>query len=287
MSISGSARLAGIVGWPVSHSLSPLLHSAWLGEYGIDGAFVPLAVRREDFARAIQGLKLCGFHGVNVTVPHKEAAFALAHRCDEEAQAAGAANLLLFGPDGQCEARNTDSLGLAASLRSSLGGRALRGKPVVLIGAGGAARAAIRALDRLGASRITILNRTESRGQNLARELGAQVRCQLSAEPLSNWKQVAPGTSLLVNATSAGMKGQPVLRLPLDALDKRTGVCDLVYNPLETPLLKAARKRGHKTVGGLGMLIEQAVPAFEAFFGRKPKVTPKLRRMLEKALAHG
>jgi shikimate dehydrogenase len=287
MSISGSARLAGIVGWPVSHSLSPLLHGAWLKEYEINGAFVPLAVRREDFARAIHGLKLCGFRGINVTVPHKEAAFALAHRCDAEAQAAGAANLLLFDAEGRYEARNTDSLGLAASLRLALGAKALRGKPVVLIGAGGAARAAIRALDRLGASRITIFNRTESRGQTLVRDLSAQVQCQLFAEPLSKWGEVASGVALLVNATSAGMKGQQALRLPLDPLEKRTAVCDLVYNPLETSLLKAARKRGHKTVDGLGMLIEQAVPAFEAFFGRKPKVTPKLRRMLEKALLHG
>jgi len=284
MIITGSARLAGVVGWPISHSLSPLMHGSWLAELKIDGAFIPLAVRREDFARVLHGLSLSGFKGVNVTVPHKEAAFALAHRCDEEAQGAGAANLLLFGEDGSYEARNTDSIGLAASLRTALGS-ALKGKNAVLLGAGGAARAAVRALDRLGINRIAILNRSASRAEALLRELVPHTRCEISAGPFSGWANVAPSTRLLVNATSAGMKGVGPLKLSLDGLAKEAAVCDLVYNPLETMLLKDARKRGHRTIDGLGMLIEQAVPAFEAFFGKKPPVTRKLRKSLEKALA--
>jgi len=284
MIITGSARLAGIVGWPVSHSLSPLLHGSWLSELKIDGVFIPLAVRREDFARVMRGLSLSGFKGVNVTVPHKEAAFALAHRCDAEAQGAGAANLLLFGEDGSYEARNTDSVGLAASLRTALG-TALRGKNAVLLGAGGAARAAVRALDRLGIKRITILNRSAARAETLVRELAPQTKCELSAAPFSGWPDIAPSVRLLVNATSAGMKGNGALKLSLDGLAKEAAVCDLVYNPLETMLLKDARKRGHRTIDGLGMLIEQAVPAFEAFFGQKPSVTPKVRKSLEQALA--
>ena len=136
MTISGSAKLAGVMGWPVSHSLSPRLHGYWLSEYGIDGAFVPLAVKREDFSYALRGLRLSGFCGVNVTVPHKEAAFAIAHDCDEEASAAGAANLLLFGSDGRYEARNTDGAGLVASLTDSVGAGAVIGKPAVVLGAG-------------------------------------------------------------------------------------------------------------------------------------------------------
>ena len=280
-----SARLAGVVGWPISHSLSPLLHGTWLAELGIDGAFLPLAVQRENLAGALRGLQLCGFRGVNVTVPHKEAAFALAHRCDAEAKAAGAANLLLFNADGTYEARNTDSLGFEASLKAALAPGWLRRKAVVLLGAGGAARAAIRALDRMSAGQIFVLNRNVSRAEALVHELGSQTKCELSAVPVAKWPEVAPGARLLVNATSGGMKGNPGLALSLGPLSKDAAVCDLVYNPLETALLKAARKRGHRTVDGLGMLIHQAVPAFEAFFGRKPKVTPRLRRILEKALA--
>jgi shikimate dehydrogenase len=280
--ISGRARLAGVIGWPVSHSLSPLLHGHWLAEYAIDGAYVPLPVAREDLSDAIDGLQLCGFRGVNVTVPHKEAAFALAHTHDEASRATGAANLLVFETGGKIAARNTDSLGLAASLIQALGKSALRSKPAVVLGAGGAARAAVRALDAIGVSEIRVLNRNVARAEALVRELSGRNSARLTCAVLAEWPKGADGCAILVNATSGGMSGNS-LDLSLEGTGSPV-VCELVYSPRETPLLKEARKRGLRTVDGLGMLMHQAVPAFEAFFGQRPSVTAELRRVLEKAL---
>ena len=281
MSISGKAKLAGIIGWPVTHSLSPVLHGHWLAEYGIDGAMVPLAARVEDFSLVIDGARRAGFKGVNVTVPHKEAAFAIAHRVDAAAKSAGAANLLVFH-GREIEARNTDSIGLAESLRENIG--ALNGGNVVLLGAGGAARGAILALEMLGAGKIHLLNRDAARAKNLAASLAPQVGAAVQPGSLDDWGKVAGGTVLVVNSTSAGMGANPSLDLDLSALPKATAVCDIVYNPLQTKLLKDAAARGHKTIDGLGMLMHQAVPSFEAFFGVRPKVTPVLREALVKAL---
>jgi shikimate dehydrogenase len=281
MTLTGKAKLAGIIGWPVSHSLSPLLHGHWLEKYGIDGAMVPLAAGREDFAAVIEGVRRAGFQGVNVTVPHKEAAFAIAHRVDSAAQAAGAANLLIFR-DGKIEGRNTDSLGLAESLRETIG--SLNGKTVVLLGAGGAARGAILALEMLGAGTIHLLNRDAHRAITLASSLAPHVKAPVTPAGLDSWSKVAGDAALLVNSTSAGMSGNPPLTLDLSALPKSAAVCDIVYNPLETQLLKDAAARGHRTIDGLGMLMHQAAPSFEAFFGMKPEVTPGLRAALVKVL---
>ncbi|MBV9990134.1 MAG: shikimate dehydrogenase [Alphaproteobacteria bacterium] len=256
-------KLAGVIGWPVAQSLSPRLHGVWLAEHGIDGAYVKLPVRPEDVSVAIRGLQRIGFAGVSVTVPHKEAAFAVAHRVDEAARAAGAVNQLVFRDDGEIEGLNTDATGLAASLAEV----DFAGKPVVLLGAGGAARAARVALK--GAREIRVLNRTPGR---------------LGALGLAHWADAAKDAALVVNTTGAGMKGTPSLDLDLTLLPKTAVVCDIVYNPLHTPLLKQARGQGLKTVDGLGMLIHQAVPAFRAFYGVEPKVTPALRRALEEAL---
>jgi shikimate dehydrogenase len=261
-------KLAGVIGWPVAQSLSPRLHSYWLEEHGIDGAYVRLPVRPEDFSVAMRGLRRSGFRGVSVTVPHKEAAFAIAHTVDAQAAEAGAVNQLVFDEDGSVRGLNTDAPGLAASL----GDIDIKGKPVVLLGAGGAARAALVALRSLGAGEIRILNRSEGR---------------LGAKALSHWPEAARDAALVVNATSAGMKGTPSLPLDLARLGADAVVCDIVYNPLETELLKQARARGLKTVDGLGMLMHQAVPAFEALFGVRPKVTAGLRHALEMALGHG
>lgn len=281
MSLTGKAKLAGIVGWPVAHSLSPVLHGHWLAEYGIDGAMVPLAARVEDFAAVIDGARRAGFRGVNVTVPHKEAAFALAHKVDGPAQAAGAANLLIFREDG-IEARNTDALGLAESLREAIG--TLAGKSVVLLGAGGAARGAILSLEMLGAGKIHLLNRDILRAKTLAGSLSRQVRSPVEPGGLDDWRNVAGDAALVVNSTSAGMGTIPPLDLDLSVLPKDAAVCDIVYNPLETKLLKDATARGHKTIDGLGMLMHQAVPSFEEFFGVRPQVTPELRFKLEETL---
>jgi len=277
---------AGVMGWPARQSLSPRLHSFWLNEHGIDGAFVPLPTRPEDFSAALRGLRLSGFCGVNVTVPHKEAAFALADRLDPLARVAGAVNLLVFG-DGGTEGFNTDVFGLAASLMGTLGDATLTGKPTVLLGAGGASRAAVLALDSLGASEIRILNRHRGRGEALASALAPAVKAKLTATGLEGWSKTARDAALVVNATSAGMKGTPPLDLDIEVLPKDAAVCDIVYNPLETDLLKRARHAGLRTIDGLGMLMHQAVPSFAAFFGVTPKVTPALRAELEKALADG
>jgi shikimate dehydrogenase len=272
---------AGIVGWPVTQSLSPILHGYWLEELGIDGEMLRVPAQPEDFRDAIARLRGEGFAGVNVTVPHKEAAFALADRVDAAAKIAGAANLLVFHA-GAIEGRNTDSYGLAESLREHIG--ALAGATVVLLGAGGAARGAVLALENLGAGTIHILNRDVERARNLAAQLGPHVNARLVPGALADWKNVAANAALLVNSTSAGMSGNPPLDLDMAALPPGAAVCDIVYKPLETQLLKDAKARGHKTIDGLGMLMHQAVPSFEAFFGKRPQVDAGLRAALESAL---
>ena len=282
MSLTGKGRIAGIVGWPVRHSVSPVLHGHWLAEHGIDGAMVPLAARVEDFALVIDAVHRAGFVGVNVTVPHKEAAFALAHDCDAPAKSAGAANLLVFHGE-RIEGRNTDALGLQESLRENIG--TLDGRSAVLLGAGGAARGAVLALAALGAGEIHILNRDAGRAKSLAAALTPMTKAKLLPGALDEWKAVAPGAALLVNSTSAGMAGHPPLAIDLVPLPQGAAVCDIVYNPLETGLLKQAASRGHKTIDGLGMLMHQAAPSFEAFFGVKPRVTQALRAALIGALS--
>ena len=272
---------AGIVGWPVTQSLSPILHGYWLEELGIDGEMLRVPAQPEDFRDAIARLRGEGFAGVNVTVPHKEAAFALADRVDAAAKIAGAANLLVFHA-GAIEGRNTDSYGLAESLREHIG--ALAGATVVLLGAGGAARGAVLALENLGAGTIHILNRDVERARNLAAQLGPHVNARLVPGALADWKNVAANAALLVNSTSAGMSGNPPLDLDMAALQPGAAVCDIVYKPLETQLLKDAKARGHKTIDGLGMLMHQAVPSFEAFFGKRHQVDAGLRAALESAL---
>jgi shikimate dehydrogenase len=281
VSLTGKAKLAGIIGWPVTHSLSPVLHGHWLKEYDIDGAMVPLAAGREDFTAVIDGVRRAGFVGVNVTVPHKEAAFALAHKWHHSALQAGAANLLVFSKDG-IEAQNTDTYGLAQSLGPVVG---LNRKSVVLLGAGGAARGAVLALARLDAEIIHILNRHPGRAKALAQALQPIVPSELVPGELADWKTVAGDAALLVNSTSAGMTDNALLDLDLSVLPKSAAVCDIVYNPLETKLLIDAAARGHKTIDGLEMLMYQAVPSFHAFFGKEPEVTPALRAALVKVLS--
>lgn len=284
MSITGSARLAGVIGWPIAQSLSPALHGFWLEEHSIDGAYVPLPVRPEDFARALDGLRRAGFGGFNITVPHKEAAFALADRLDEVARAIGAVNLLLFDDKG-IEGRNTDVFGLSATLGHALGGDALKNRVVAVWGAGGTARAAIYALASMGVAEIRIFNRTASRAAALAASFAPLIQSKVTAGGYDTW--AGRDVALVVHTTSAGMKKMPSLDLPLDQLPADAAVLDVVYNPLETGLLARARARGLKTVDGLWMLLHQAVPSFEAFYGITPRVTPALREKLLKVLERG
>ena len=271
-------KRAGIIGWPVSHSLSPLLHGFWLKQLGIAGEYVRLPAAPGNFDAVIAQARKDGFAGVNVTVPHKEAAFALAERKTPSALQAGAANLLVF-KDG-IAADNTDTYGLVQSLKAV----ALGGKTAVLLGAGGAARGAVLALGQLGAAKINILNRSAGKAQALASALQSSVSAKLVPGALQTWPQVAGEAALLLNSTSAGMKGNDPLALDLSALPPNAVVCDIVYNPLQTQLLKDAAARGHQTIDGLGMLIHQAVPSFEAFYGVRPEVTPQLRAVLEAAM---
>jgi len=284
MSLTGKGRIAGVVGWPVTHSLSPVLHGHWLKEYKLDGAMVPLAATREDFAAVIDGVRRAGFKGVNVTVPHKEAAFALAHSLDKGARICGAVNLLVFDGD-KMEGRNTDHSGLHVSIVKAMDGNPFKGKTAVLLGAGGAARGAILALDSFGFSQVHILNRDGARAKTLAANLATEIEAKLIAGGLNDWNSSADNAALVVNSTSAGMDSNPSLDIDLSVLPKDAAVCDIVYSPLETKLLKDARARGHITIDGLGMLMHQAVPSFEAFFGVRPQVTQALRDALVKALS--
>ncbi len=273
MTNSARARVAGVMGWPVAHSLSPRLHGYWLEQYGIDGAYVPLPVAPADFAGALRALARMGFAGVNVTVPHKEAALATVDRADEAARRIGAINMVTFAADGTMDGRNTDVFGFAAHLQAAQPGWLAAGKRAVVLGAGGAARAVVAALADDGIAEIRLVNRTPARAEALARALGGPVR------PVA-WDErsdALEGADLLVNTTVLGMDGKPELALDLAALPEAAVVYDIVYAPLETALLAAAAARGNPVVDGLGMLLHQARPAFAAWFGRAPEVTPALR----------
>lgn len=271
--ISGRAKLAGVFGWPVGHSLSPRLHNYWLAEHGIDGAYVPLAVAPEHLAQALRMLPLMGFRGANVTVPHKEAALRAVDKVDAAARRIGAVNTVIVGDDGALTGTNTDGIGFIAHLAASVPGYNPTRRPAVVIGAGGASRAAAVALLDAGVPELRLVNRTLARAEALAETLGPRVR-------VVDWAgrgRTLADAGLVVNTTTQGMTGQPPLVLDLKALPAEAVVYDIVYAPLETPLLKAASARGNPTVDGLGMLLHQAVPGFAAWFGVTPEVTPALR----------
>ena len=278
-------RVAGLIGWPVSQSRSPLLHGHWLAEHGIAGAYVPLPVAPGRLGDALRGLVALGFAGANVTVPHKEEAARLVDRVDPVGQRMGAINLIVVEADGTLSGYNKDGYGFIESLRE--GHPAWRGDagPAVVLGAGGAARAIVAGLMDAGAREIRLLNRTAARAEELAADLqGTGGGCRLQVLPWEARHDALTGAALLVNTTSQGMHGQEPLELRLDALPAGAVVCDAVYVPLETPLLAAARARGHPVVDGLGMLLHQARPAFEAWFGVQPQVTPALRAKVEATL---
>jgi len=271
--VSAGFRLAAVIGDPVGHSRSPRLHGHWLARYAIPGAYVPLHVRAADLAETLRLLPRIGFVGANVTLPHKESALALASRATPRARRIGAANTLVFAEDGTIHADNTDAGGFLASLHAACPKWRPEAFPATVLGAGGAARAIVDALLESGVPELRLLNRSLSRAQDIALHYGRRVRpLQWSAA-----REALAGTGLLVNSTSLGMAGQPPLDLALDTLPTASPVCDIVYVPLETPLLAAARARGNPVVDGLGMLLHQAVPGFERWFGRRPEVDEALR----------
>lgn len=277
MSVTPAACL---IGWPAAHSRSPLIHKYWLKSFGIEGDYRIEAVEPADFADFIAGLARRGYKGANVTIPHKEQALALSTP-DARARAVGAANTLYFDNDGDAlRSTNTDVEGFINNLDASAPGWDAA-EDVLVLGAGGSSRAVIFGLMERGIKRVHLANRTASRTQLLADQFGAQV------QPLA-WDAVngvLPRVKLLVNTTSLGMKGQPPLGVDVTLLPATAAVADLVYVPLETDLLKAAKARGLKTADGLGMLLHQAVRGFELWFGKRPRVTPELRALVEADLA--
>ena len=279
MILSGKARIAGIVGWPVDHSRSPRLHGYWLERYGIDGAYVPMAVPPERLGEALRALPALGFAGANVTIPHKEEALRVCDTVDDEARRIGAVNTVTVGTDGALHGGNTDAYGFVESLRAAV--PAWRAEGVAFVaGAGGAARALVVALLDAGHREVRISNRTDARATALAREFGA--RCV--AIPWAERGAALGDARLVANATAGGLAGKPALDLPLEALAENAVVADIVYTPLTTPLLAAAAARGARCVDGLGMLLHQARPGFAAWFGVDPEVDEGLRRFVLEGL---
>lgn len=280
MILTGRAKLAGVIGWPIAHSRSPQLHGYWLEHYKIDGAYVPLAVPPCHVAQTLRVLGTIGFRGVNVTVPHKEEAMLAVDTVDALARRIGAVNTVTVEPDGSLKGTNTDAAGFLSHLKASAPTWNPKSGKAVVIGAGGAARAVAAALADAGVGEIHIVNRTRERAEELARSLGGPIR----VIPWLARDNALEGAQLIVNTTTLGMTGQPALDLNLGGLPINAVVFDCVYAPLETPLLASARARGLVAVDGLGMLIHQARPGFAAWFGVEPEVDAGLRYFLAEGL---
>lgn len=268
--------LAGVIGMPIAHSRSPRLHGHWLQRYGIEGHYIPMPVMPEHLAEVLRILPRAGFVGLNVTIPHKEAVLALADVVTDRAALIGAANTLIFRPDGKIHADNTDGYGFIANLRQNAPDWDPAAGPAAVIGAGGAARAVVASLLDSGVKELRITNRTRIRSEQIKSEFGARLVVYDWAEA----GNMLEGAATVVNATSLGMTGKQPLRVPLDALSPQALVTDLVYTPLMTPLLAQAQERGCKVVDGLGMLLHQAAPGFERWFGQRPEVDDEARRVV-------
>lgn len=264
--------LAGVMGWPVAHSRSPVLHNHWIAHYGLLGAYVLLPVQPEKLETALRGLPALGFAGCNLTIPHKVAAMGLVDQIDPLASRIGAINTIVVEADGSLRGRNTDGFGYIQSLLDVQPHWHADAGPVTVVGAGGAARAVIVSLIERGAQDIRLTNRSWAKAHDMAQEFGPPVRAVAWADRHDALRNIA----LLVNTTNQGMHGEPALDLSLDHMPVQALVSDVIYAPLETPLLAAAKARGNATVNGLGMLINQARPAFEAWFGVLPDITPAL-----------
>jgi shikimate dehydrogenase len=269
--------LAGVMGDPVMHSRSPKLHNYWLAKYGLSGTYVPLAIPVERLRAALRALPALGFAGCNLTIPHKEAALDIVDKLDPLARRIGAVNCVVVAPDGSLEGYNHDGFGYIESVRETQPKWRADTGPIVVIGAGGGARAVLVGLVDQGAREIRLVNRTPARGKVLAQDLGGPI----GALRWEEREAALEGAAMLINATNQGMLGEPPLDIALDRLPVSALVSDIVYIPRETALLAAARRRGNPTVNGLGMLLHQARPAFHAWFGIMPEVTPELRAMIE------
>lgn len=272
--MTDKVKLAGVIGHPIAHSRSPHLHGHWLKRYSISGHYIPMEVAQSDLKSVLETLPKMGFQGVNVTLPHKEAVIELADSVTDRASLIGAANTLTFTADGRIQADNTDGVGFLANIQDYVPEWSAKSGPCVVFGAGGASRAIIAALCQAGAPLIRVTNRTRARSDALKDHFGAKIE-------VVDWVQagnVLGDASLLVNTTSLGMQGKSALRVPLDGLRPETVVTDIVYTPLETELLRTAKAAGCQTVDGLGMLLHQAAPGFERWFGTAPEVDMDLRQ---------
>lgn len=267
---------AGVIGWPIKHSKSPRLHGYWLKKYGIDGTYEHVEIAPENFVDDVRALVADGWRGANVTLPHKEAALAIADEATDIAKAIGAANTLIFREDGTILADNTDGFGFIENLHQGAGEAWNAQEPAVVLGAGGAARAVIHSLIEAGAPEVRLTNRTAARADELAQRFGPKVR----TIPWENAATSLPGAGLIVNTTSLGMKGAPPLDLDLSAAPKTAIATDIVYTPLMTSFLLAAEAKGLTTVDGLGMLLHQARPGFTAWFGPTPEVDEAIRSLM-------
>lgn len=265
--------LAGVIGSPIAHSKSPRLHGFWLRRMGIAGHYIPMDIAQANLAETLRILPQMGFVGLNVTIPHKETVLGLADIVTDRAALIGAANTLIFRKDGKIHADNTDGIGFISNLRQEAPSWVPGAGPAVVLGAGGAARAVVSALLDAGVPEIHLCNRTRTRADALKSDFGARIT-------VVDWVQMTPSlqeAATIVNTTALGMVGKPEMKIPFEALNPAALVTDIVYTPLDTPFLQAARQRGCQTVDGLGMLLHQAVPGFERWFGKRPEVDAETR----------
>jgi shikimate dehydrogenase len=272
--------LSGVMGWPVAQSRSPMLHNYWFAQHGLNGVYVPLAIRPQGLQAALRALPALTFSGCNLTIPHKQEAMRIVDEVDVTARKIGAISCVVAREDGSLSGSNNDWYGFVHNILDFVPDWRADAGPIAVVGAGGGARAVIYGLMERGAREIRLVNRTLSRAQALARDFGGPIN-------VLRWEErhaALEGVVMLVNATSQGMIGQAPLDLRLDKLPTSALVNDIIYIPRETPLLVAARARGNRTVTGLGMLLHQGVPAWKAWFGIEPKVTAELRAKIEATL---
>jgi shikimate dehydrogenase len=272
--------LAGVMGWPVMHSRSPMLHNYWFAKHGLAGTYVPLAIEPGQVGPALKALRPLGFAGVNLTIPHKQEAMAIVDEVDDVAKRIGAISCVVVRADGSLFGTNNDCYGFIDNLKRQFPEWRANAGPVTVIGAGGGSRAVCYALAREGVKDIRLVNRTTARARALADAFGGPIR----AHEWDERHELLEGVAMVVNTTSCGMVGQPPLDIRLDRLPQQAIAADIVYIPLETPYLAAARARGHRTINGLGMLLSQGRPAWKAWFGIEPEVTSELRQLIEKTI---
>ncbi len=272
--------LAGVMGWPVMHSRSPLLHNYWFRQHNLAGTYVPLGIRPEALAAALRALHPLGFAGCNLTLPHKQEAMKIVDEVDTVAKSIGAISCVVVRPDGSLAGTNNDCYGFVRSIRQEQPAWRADSGPSVVIGAGGGARAVCYGLMQAGATEIRLVNRAFARARKIADEFGGPLKVM----PWEQRHEALDDAAMVVNTTSQGMVGQSPLDIRLDKLPTQALVVDIIYTPLETPFLAAARKRGNPTVNGLGMLLHQGPPAWQAWFGIEPAVTSELRAMMEKTI---